>query len=176
MVLLTNDDDGSEPDEPAAGLTPSPEEIDELADRTLTESIEKEEAGLKVSYPEGWKRSERSGIVTLESPDQCTAISFATPVAAAQAKRLREDSIAALRRTFKKIELRRGTAQEVGGAPTTGAAIAVRNKQGNPILIRLAVSRAKEFAHLTQVVLRAPPCENSDTQTALILGSVEFTR
>lgn len=175
LVLLADDEEGSEPIEPA--VERSPEEVAaELAERTLTESLEKEDAGVKAAYPEGWRRSEESGIVSLESPDRCTVISLSAPAAAAEAKQLREDAIAALRQSFKKVEVRRNKPGALGGLPTTGALLAVRNEQGNNVLIDIAVSRGKDLAHLTQVVLRAPPCEAATPQRALIVDSLEFSR
>ena len=174
-MLLADDDEGSEPVEPV--VERGPEEIaEELSERTLTESLEKEDAGLRAAYPEGWRRSESSGIITLESPDRCIAISLSSPATAAQADQLLRDSIKGVQASFKRAEIRRSQQRTVGGRPTSGALIAVRNKQGKPVIVELAVSKGKQLAHLTQLALRSPPCEAAAPQMDLIIESIEYSR
>ena len=129
-----------------------------------------------LAHPPDWRRSKGDGVLALESPDRCTVISLAAPADKSQAKGLREDTIAALQASFKQSEVRRARRQTLGGRPTTGAIVAVRNKQGHPVVVRVAVSEGAELAHVTEVVLRAPPCEAAAPVTAQILGSIEFRR
>jgi hypothetical protein len=103
------DDAGSEP----------PPATETAAAGEPSETLAKRGAGLALAHPSGWKRGERRGIVNLESPDRCVAISLSAPV---------------------------------------------------------SVSRGKRFAHLTQVVFRAPPCEATAEQTRAIVSSIEFSR
>jgi hypothetical protein len=172
LVLLAGDDSN----EPAAGDEPSAEEqVQELIDRTLTESFEKEETGLAVRYPEEWKLSEGRGLVTLESPSRCVAISLSAPGAASESGPLLEDSIASIRRSFGGAEVRRNKGS-VGGLPAMGALVGVANKQGNPVVIRLNVARGKRFSYLSQVVLRVPPCQADAAQATLILDTIEYSK
>lgn len=174
LILLT-DDEGSEPVEPV--VERNPEEVAaELSERTLTESLEKGDAGITGAYPDGWSRSEESGIVNLESPDRCVVVTVSAPVGANQANMLRRDTIAPLGRSFEKIEVRPGPKQELGGVPTSGATVAVRTKQGSAVVVRIAVGKGRKFAYLTQVTYRAPPCEAASAQVDLILDSLEFSR
>jgi RNA polymerase sigma factor (sigma-70 family) len=148
----------------------------ELAERTLTESLVKRQVGLTGAYPPDWRRSERFGAVRLESPDRCVLISLSAPAKAADAARLREDSIAVLRKLFDKSSVRPEPPSRLGGAPTTGAVMAGRKGKRPPVAVHLRVSRGKKLSHLTEVLFRIPPCEEAAPQTQLILDSLEFKR
>jgi hypothetical protein len=161
------DDAGSEP----------PPATETAAAGESSETLAKRDAGLALAHPSGWKRGERRGIVNLESPDRCVAISLSAPVPATGSRRLFADTVAGLRRTFGKVDARLEPAAEpIGGRPTKSALVAVRTKRGRPVVIRVSVSRGKRFAHLTQVVFRAPPCEAAAEQTRAIVSSIEFSR
>jgi hypothetical protein len=132
--------------------------------------------GVVLAHPPDWKRKKQDGAMTLESPDRCTVISLAAPTGEADAAAVREATIDALQDAVEKSEVRRAKAQKLGGAPTTGAIVALRNEQERPVVVRVAVSAGKELAHLTEVILRAPPCAASAPATARILSSIEFRR
>jgi hypothetical protein len=142
----------------------------------LTQRLTKQDSGLSGFYPQDWRRTEKRGITNLVSPDSCIAISLSAPATAAQSGALLNDSIAALRRSFKQTEVRRQPgAARIGGLPTRGALVAV-SRQGRTALVELSVGRGKRFAYLTEVVLREPPCEGSIGLGRQIIGSLQFTR
>jgi hypothetical protein len=145
------------------------------AERALTESLERPRDGYEAAYPAEWVVAERKGIVNLESPDRCIAISLSAPVPTAQAGRLERDLTASLRRTYGKLKVVRRS-ERIGGKPTRTSFVAVRSKTGDPVVVRQSVTPGAELAHLTQVIQRAPPCEAYSEQAGLILGSIEFTK
>ena len=167
FVLLAGDDDDDE------GTAES------AAERSgLTERVTKRDAGLSVFYPEGWRRAEREGIITLESPDRCAAVALSAPVSAQLTNRLFTDSVAALRRSFRDAVVRtRRRAPAIGGAPTSLAIGAVRPEGGRGVVLRLAVSRGQELAHVVQQVVRNPEgCGDNSRLAGAIVDSIEYTR
>jgi hypothetical protein len=173
VILLGDDGETTEP----FGSQPSKaDQAQERADRTLTEAVVKRPAGLSVRYPEGWKRSELEGAIRLESPDRCALISFSAPDKAAGAARVRRESISVIRGLFVKSQVHPQPPAELGGAPTTSAVVAGRRRKGPTIAVQASVSKGSGLAHLTEVLLRRPPCAGVAPQIRLILGSIEFSR
>jgi hypothetical protein len=168
VLVLAGDDEG---DGAAAGTSSAVASVD------LPETLERKADGLTVGYPEGWRVSrQRGGGDVLASEDKCTAISLSAPVPADGAGALLRESVDVLRQSFAKVEARTIEQPPIGGVPTEAVLVAVRNKQGNPVVIRVAVSRGEKLAHMTQVILRAPPCEDDAEDTEAILASIKYSR
>jgi hypothetical protein len=142
----------------------------------LEETLRRKAAGLSVDYPSSWRHTRKGPLDSLESPDRCTVISFSAPVGAGGAPRLMRDSVQLIGDSFQRTGIRGQPVSQLGGLPTANSLLALRNRQGNPVVIRLSVSRGPKFAHLVQVVLRAPPCAESADETAAVLQSVVYDR
>jgi hypothetical protein len=142
----------------------------------LDRDLRVKSSGIEGAYPKSWKRSSESGVVTLESRDRCIAIALGAPAGAAQADAVRRQEIDALRGAFAKSDVRPLPAGELGGRPATGALIAVRNRAGEPVVIRLNVAEGKERAYLVEAVFRRPPCDGAAAEANGILQSLRFTR
>lgn len=166
VLLATGDDDGDGSSADSVGASSD----------GLGETLRRPREGMSVSYPEDWRHIRRPAGDLLASADRCTVISLSAPVAADRAEGLLRESLRVLERSFAKGEARATEPSRLGGVPTREALVAVRNRRGDPVVIRVAVSRGPKLAHITQVVLRAPPCEENADDTAAILSSVEFSR
>jgi hypothetical protein len=142
----------------------------------LQETLRRKAAGLSVDYPSDWRHTRKGQLDSLESQDRCTVVSFSAPVGAGRAPSLLKDSVRVIGDSFPRAGVQGQPASQLGGLPTASSLLAVRNKQGNPVVIRLSVSRGPKLAHLVQVVLRAPPCAESADETAAILQSVVYGR
>jgi hypothetical protein len=168
FVLLVGDDDDDDGSARSA------------AERSgLTERVTKRDAGLSVFYPEDWRRTERSGIINLQSPNRCAAVALSAPVPADLSDELVRDSAAGIRRSFRGRAVV-GTGRQrapIGGAPTQ-LAVAVIRVPGEPgVVIRLAVSRGRELAHMVQQVIRDPErCTEGAEQARAIIDSIQYTR
>jgi hypothetical protein len=171
-LLSIGDDDGA--DEEAS--TEAQKEIAAL-EAGQTESLEDKRNGIALRFPRTWRRSNRRGEHVLESRDRCMAIKLSAPVAAARAGRLRRDTLAALRRGFRRIQIAPGEqGKQIGGIPTTQDVITIQTKQGGQTRVLLAVGRGKNLAYLTESVLRDPACNRTLLEGQLILNSARFSR
>jgi hypothetical protein len=149
----------------------------EAARASLTESLVDKREGISVRYPKSWRSDTLRGEHLLESRDRCMAIKISTPAAASQAGRLRRDTLAALRRGFKRIQVTPGdSGKQIGGIPTTQDVITVQAKQGAPARILVAVGRGKKRAYLTEFVLRHSACGRALIEAQLALTSARYTR
>jgi hypothetical protein len=167
--------DGSEEEDQAT--SDAAEAEIESARASLTESLEDKGQGIAAKYPPSWKSSNPGGERLLQSRDRCMAIKLSAPAAAAQAGRLRRDTIAALRRDFKNAQVAAGEqGKQIGGIPTTQDVVMVEAPQGGQARILIAVGTGKELAYLTEFVLRDPSCGKTLLEGQLILGSIRYTR
>ena len=167
FVLLVGDDDDD--DGSAASI----------AERSgLTERVTKRDAGVSVFYPQDWRRTEREGIINLQSPNRCAAVALSAPAPADLSNRLLRDSAEGIRRSVPGAIV--GTGRQsapIGGGPTQIAVAIVRAKGEPGVVIRLAVSRGRELAHLVQQVVRDPErCAEGAAQARAIIDSIEYTR
>jgi len=168
FVLLTGGDD--EDDGGGGSATEASE---------LTERLTERELGISAFYPEDWKRTERNGIVTLESKDRCAAVSLSSPVPANLTSSLLNDSVASARRSFGKKAIfgREDRPAPVGDRPTQAAVAAVPGKGGTPVAVRLVASRGEQLGHLVQQVIRNPEaCTRSGAQARAVVESIVYTR
>jgi hypothetical protein len=168
FALITGDDD-EEPLAPQAGAPAEPAV-------SLDQTLEVKSSGIEGRYPEGWRRSAEGGTVTLESRDRCIAMALGAPGPAAQAEAVRRQEIDALQGAFSKLDVRPLADGELGGRPSTGALVAVRNRAGDPVVVRVSVAEGKRRAYLVETVYRRPPCEAAAAEANAILQSLRFTR
>jgi hypothetical protein len=150
-----------------------------IAERSgLTERVTKRDAGLSVFYPEDWRRTEREGIINLQSPDRCAAVALSAPVPTELSARLLRDSAAGIRRSFSGAVVGTGRQRTpIGGAPTQIAVGVIRERGVPGTVVRLAVSRGRELAHLVQQVIRDPErCTEGAEQARAIIDSIQYTR
>jgi hypothetical protein len=168
FVLLVGGDDDDDGDS-----------AESIAERSgLTERVTKRDAGLSVFYPEDWRRTEREGIINLQSPDRCAAVALSAPVPADLSGRLLRDSAAGIRRSFSGAVVGTGRQRTpIGGAPTRIAVGVIRQRGLPGTVVRVAVSRGRELAHLVQQVVRDPErCTEGAEQARAIIDSIQYTR
>jgi hypothetical protein len=134
-----------------------------------------EGVGITARYPDGWKKKESRDMVSLQSEDGCIAMTLAAPAEASAAGQVKRDSIAALSRSLGKAKFAEAPPQTFGGLPTTGVIAEVQDPRGRAALVRLSVSRGKELAYVTQVILRSVDCPDAE-QAAGIVQQVEFRK
>ena len=90
---------------------------------------------------------------------------------------LHSDTLSRLRRSYPQAQVsRQKGSRPIGGAPTRSALVAVRAEGGGAVLIRTAVSRGPQLAHLTQMVIRDLECVRTIAEGQAIVESIEFTR
>lgn len=170
-----DDGDGSSGEDETASVQAEAEI--ESARASLTESLEDKSQGIEAMFPPTWQSSEPRGEWLLESRDRCMAIKLSAPATAAHAARLRRDTIAALRRDFKQIQVAPGEqGRQIGGIRTTQDVISVPNEAGGQTRILLAVGTGRKRAYLTEIVLRDPSCGRTLLEGQLIIGSVRYSR
>ena len=106
------------------------------------------------------------------------AITLSAPTEVARAGGLVRETVTAVRRSVKRVEVSASPPGErIGGLPTRGAVLTVEEKAGQPVRILLGVGRGKKLAYLTQIVLRDPGgCGQTLLEGQLILNSVRFSR
>jgi hypothetical protein len=143
----------------------------------LTQTLTKADAGLEARYPAGWTRSERRGIINLESPDHCAVVALSAPVPASQGGRLMEDLVGQLRRSAAKATVRREPSPvQIDGKPTESSIVALKTKQGAAAVVRISVTRGPELSHVAEVVIRGAQCEQSALAAGTILQSIDYER
>ncbi len=169
LIAGIGGDDGDSGAQPSASLA-------ELQDRFLTHRVADAEAGISVRRPGDWTDSKRADAITLRSHDRCLSITLAAPAAADGAKRLREDSIALFRRSYKGVSVTSAPASLLGGIPTTSNTIKFRDDKGNPLTALLSVGAGKRNAYLTEVMVGNPSCGGALQRAQLVLSSVRYTK
>ncbi len=132
--------------------------------------------GISVRRPANWKDTKRSGVVALQSHDRCLAMTLSAPRDAGQAKALRRNSIALLRRSFGNARLLPAPDSPVGGVPTTSDALSFTDQKGNPIRVLLSVGTGRKYTYLTEIVVRDPRCQGDLQLGQVVLSSISYTK
>ncbi len=145
-------------------------------ERTLSEKIADRATGIEVRYPEGWKATKGDLLINVGSPDGCLVVSIGAPVGAAAADRLGGDLVADLEQRYGKIQEQALEPSEIDRLPTKGSLVAVRNREGGPVVIRLSVAEGERFAYLIQTVYRGPPCAESSPTADLIIENLDLSK
>jgi hypothetical protein len=141
----------------------------------LTETLRDKRQGISAQFPKTWRSTKPRGERLLESRDRCMAIKLSAPATAAQAGRLRRDTIAALRKGIKDIQVAPGEqSKQIGGIPTRQDVITVGHR-GRQVRILVAVGTGRKLAYLTEFVLRDPSCGRTLLEAQLILGSIRYS-
>ena len=148
----------------------------QLQDRFLKHTVVVADKGISVRRPANWKDSKRHGVVTLQSRDRCLAMTLSAPQGADQAKRLRTDSIALLKRSFGNAKVLPAPDSPVGGIPTTSDALSFTDQRGNPIRALLSVGTGDKYSYLTEIVIRDPRCQGDLQLGQVVLGSIQYTK
>ena len=131
--------------------------------------------GISVRRPANWKVSKDNGAVALQSHDNCLAMTLSAPQPAGQAKRLRSDSIALLKRSFSGAKTHPAPDSPVGGIPTSSDAISF-TQRGHPVKVLLTVGTGDKYAYLTEIVVRDPRCQGDLQLAQVVLSSVQYTK
>jgi hypothetical protein len=147
-----------------------------LQDRFLKHTVVEADKGISVRRPANWKDSKRGGVVTLQSRDRCLAMTLSAPQNAGQAKGLRTDSIAVLKRSFGNARVLPAPDSPVGGIPTTSGALSFTDQKGNPIRVLLSVGTGRKYAYLTEIVIRDPRCQGDLQLGQVVLSSIQYTK
>ena len=132
--------------------------------------------GISARRPADWTATERGGLFSVQSPDGCLALSLSAPRRASEAKRLREESIAILRRTNKGARVRPTGTARVGGIPTTSDVITFPNGKGGEARTLLSVGTGETHAYLTEIVVGDPACQGDLQLAQLILSSITYSK
>jgi hypothetical protein len=172
LLLLVSGDDDRDSGSGAQPITDLNDLQNQLLDRTVVIPSD----GISVRRPADWKDSKEHGVITLLSPNRCVSVSVSAPADAKGAKGLLDDSLGALRQTYKKVELIPGGQGAIGGVPTTSRTIQLTDAKGNRRRALLGVGAGDKNAYLTQVVLGSPSCEGELGLAQVILSSAEFTK
>ena len=173
ILLVTGDDDSDR----GSGAGPAPAaDLNELQDRFLDRTVVIPSDGISVRRPADWKDSKEQGVITLLSPNRCVSVSMSAPAGAKGAKGLMDDSLGALRQTYKKVAVVPGGQGAIGGVPTTSRTIQLTDAKGNRRRVLLGVGTGNKNAYLTQVVLGNPSCQGELALAQVILSSAEFTK
>jgi hypothetical protein len=167
VLLFTGGDDDS-------GTTTT-HQVAQLQDRILKHTVVQPDKGISVRRPANWKVSKDNGVVALQSHDSCLAMTLSAPQPAGQAKGLRDDSIALLKRSFSGAKTHAAPDSPVGGIPTTSDAISFTQK-GHPVRVLLSVGTGDKYAYLTEIVVRDPRCQGDLQLAQVALSSVQYTK
>jgi hypothetical protein len=167
VLLFTGGDDNSPP------TTSQP--VSQLQDRFLKHTVVQPDKGISVRRPANWKVSKDNGVVALQSHDNCLAMTLSAPKPAGQAKGLRDDSIALLKRSFGGAKTHPAPDSPVGGIPTSSDAISF-TQRGHSVKVLLSVGTGDKYAYLTEVVVRDPRCQGDLQLAQVVLSSVQYTK
>ncbi len=148
----------------------------QLQDKFLAHTVVVPDKGMSVRRPANWSDSKKGGVIALQSHDRCLAMTLSAPQAADDAKGLRDDSVALLKRSFGNAKLRPAPDSEVGGIPTASDAITFTDQKGNPIQVLLSVGTGDKYAYVTEIVVRDPSCQGDLQLAQVVLGSIEYTK
>jgi hypothetical protein len=139
-------------------------------------SIDDEKTGIFVAWPLDWRRLERDGAITLQSPDRTLVISLSAPAPAREAPALRQQAVEAVRRTYADVEVRPGRGRSIDGRSAAGAVIEGTAPSGDRQRLVIAVARGRERAYLLQVFAGLRSTESTAGAGQLILNSIELSR
>ena len=148
----------------------------QLQDKFLQHTVVVPDKGISVRRPANWKDSKEGGAIALQSKDHCLAMTLAAPQGADQAKGLRDDSLALLKRSFKNAKVRPAPDSPVGGIPTTSDALSVTDEKGRQIQVLLSVGTGDKFAYLTEIVVRDTRCQGDLQLAQVVLSSIQYTK
>ncbi len=165
LILVGGDDDDDGPSE----------RVSQLQEEILKRTVVEPNRGISVRRPNDWPHTKENGVITVTSPDNCVVISMSAPTEADQAGKLRNDSIALFRRSYRNARVQPALDAEVGGIPTTAGAIQITDEKGNQLRILLSVGKGDRNAYLTEVVTRDLSCEGALQRAQLIVSSIEYT-
>jgi len=167
LVVGGGDDDSSS--------QPSPQ-VSHLQDKFLKHTVVLPDKGISVRRPGNWSDSKRGGVVALQSHDRCLAITLSAPQAAGDAKGLRDDSIALIKRSFANARVQPAPDSPVGGIPTSSDALSFHDQKGNPIKVLLSVGKGDKYAYLTEIVVRDNSCQGDLQLAQIVLSSIQYTK
>jgi hypothetical protein len=167
LIVGNDDDSGTKASQPA---TP------QLQEKFLKHTVVQADRGISVRHPANWSDSKSNGVVTLQSHDRCLAMTLSAPVPAGQAKGLRSDSIALLKRSYRRVRVGAAPDSEVGGIPTNSDTVSFSDQKGNPIRVLLSVGTGKKYAYLTEIVVRDPSCRGDLQLGQVVLSSIAYTK
>jgi hypothetical protein len=156
--------------------TKASKQTSELQDKFLAHTVVVADKGISVRRPSNWSDTKKGGVVALQSHDRCLAMTLSAPQGAEEAKGLRDDSIAILKRSFGNANVRPAPDSDVGEIPTTSDAITFTDQKGNPIQVLLSVGKGDKYAYLTEIVVRDPSCQGDLQLAQVVLGSIEYTK
>jgi hypothetical protein len=171
VLLVSGGDDESD----ASGTTTSPGTA-RLQDRFLTQQVLEADTGISVRRPGNWSDTKRNGVIGLQSRDDCLAMTLSAPQPAGQARKLRLDSEALFRSSYKGAEVRSAPNADVGGIPTTSETLSFKDRKDNPIKVLFSVGTGRRHAYLTEVVVRDPSCQGDLSLAQLVLGTIRYSK
>lgn len=146
-----------------------------LQNRFLKHTVVVADKGISVRRPANWKDSKQGGVIALQSHDRCLAMTLSAPQGEEQAKSLRTNSLAVLKRSFGNARVLPAPDSPVGGIPTTTDALSFTEK-GHPIRVLLSVGTGKKYAYLTEIVVRDPRCQGDLQLGQVVLSSIQYTK
>jgi hypothetical protein len=173
ILLISGGSDGGSSSS-AAGT--SRQAMKALQDKFLMHTVVLPDDGISVRRPASWKDSKNNGVITLHSGDRCVAINLSAPPDAKGANALRNDSLKALRQSYKNVQVGPGGPGQVGGVPTTSSTVTLTDSKGNRRRLVLSIGKGKKNAYLTEVVLGNPSCAADLAMAQIVLTSVQFTK
>jgi len=178
LILISEDDaqDQLEPEARSAPFEPTPESVVRATRQALTGKAGDKTRGIVVRYPAAWSQDKRDGLIILKSPDRCAAVTLSAPGPPEKATAIRKEALKALRRSFKRITVRPGSGDPIGGVPTTGRVVDFEDRKGRPVRIILSVGTGSKYAYLSQTLLRGPSCSSSLLDAQLILSTLELSK
>ncbi len=147
-----------------------------LQDKFLKHTVVVAAKGISVRRPANWKDSKHGGVIALQSHDRCLAMTLSAPQGKGQAKSLRTNSLAVLKRSFGNAKVLSAPDSPVGGIPTTTDALSLKDQKGNPIRVLLSVGTGKKYAYLTEIVVRDPRCQGDLQLGQVVLSSIQYTK
>ncbi len=103
-------------------------------------------------------------------------VSSTTACPAGQAKRLRSDSAALFKRSYKNAQVRSAPGAPVGGIPTASDTIGFTDQKSNPMRVLLSVGTGQKYAYLTEIVVENPRCQGDLQLAQVALSSIEYTK
>jgi hypothetical protein len=171
VLLVTGDGGGGD-----SHSNNTAKQASDLQDKFLKRTVVDADKGISVRRPANWKDSKRGGVVALQSHDRCLAMTLSAPQNADQAKGLRSDSIAVLKRSFGNARLLPAPDSPVGGIPTTSDALSFTDQKGNPIRVLLSVGTGDKYSYLTEIVVRDPRCQGDLQLGQVVLSSIQYTK
>jgi hypothetical protein len=153
-----------------------PQEVAELQEQILRRTVVDPQHGISVRRPNDWSQAKTSGVITLRSQNRCVVVNLSAPAGPNQSAKLLDDSIAALRDSFRGVRTGAVSQRQLGGIPTQSRTVSYRSEGGDEIRLQANAGKGEKYTYLTSVLLGNPACSRDLAVAELILSSIQYTK